>query len=96
MHRMLAFVTSLLVGISLVLTDGMSASMRDQATVDRSMVWLAGSGAIEPLKKAGKKKKPPVKQPVPSAAARATEGQTGKCICSTNAAGSMMCTGDCR
>ena len=48
-----------------------------------------------------KPKQPPKVITVPSGsssvpgASQATKGQTGRCICSTNAQGSMMCTGRC-
>ena len=88
MRRMLTFVPALLVGVSLILTDGMIASMPHQGVVDGSMIWLA-QGQVKKKKKVVKKPKPP-----PGAAA-ATAGQTGDCICSTNAQGSMTCTGKC-
>ena len=107
MRRMLTFVPALLVGVSLILTDGVIASMPHQGVVDGSMVWEVGASSSNtakkkknkkttPVRNTGNKKKPPVKAPAPSGAAAATQGQSGRCICSTNAQGSMTCTGNCQ
>ena len=66
-----------------------------------STLWLAGASNTTSTQggtSAKKPKKPPVKAPPPKTvpgAHDATKGQTGRCICSTNAQGTTTCTGGC-
>lgn len=58
---------------------------------------IAGSGGSSSSSKKGAKKPlqtRPVKKPPPGAR-EVTKGQTGRCICSTNAEGKTRCTGNC-
>jgi len=100
MRKISAYVPALLIGAALLITDGATASMVVQPTVDRSMIWLAQTqtqppsqpqSQTTPHKKPTKPKvvKPIPKTtssggPIPAGACDATKGQTGPCTCSTS------------
>jgi hypothetical protein len=103
MRKILAYIPVLLISVALFLINDTSNS----TGLDDGIVLAQGGTQTTPppagtAPKSSKKKpkKPPVMQTVPrpsrpAGACEATKGQTGKCICSTNAKGNTTCTGNC-
>jgi hypothetical protein len=94
MSRLTAAIAALIViAPSLALAEGIQP-LPNWSTREGTAIWLAGEGVGK-----GTKPKPPVvvtpPKTIPPGAHDATKGQTGKCICSTNAKGNTTCTGAC-
>lgn len=100
MRGISASIFAMIIGPALAFAVGTSGPMQNGLNVDGAMIWLAQAPPPAPPPPPAPKKKapPPVVQPVPNrpaGASAATKGQKGTCICSTNAAGTTMCTGAC-
>jgi len=99
MRGISASVVAMIIGPALVFAAGTSGPTSNGLNVDGAMIWLAQAPPPPPPPNPTTPKKkppPPVVQKIPPTGAhQATQGQKGRCICSTNAQGVTMCTGGC-
>jgi len=108
MHKVFGLVVAIMFGFAAALAAGDDGSMSNLPVVGGAKILLAQGNTPPPppppkTPPSGgqtKPKKPLVMQTVPQqnippGAHQATQGQKGKCICSTNAQGITMCTGGC-
>jgi len=100
MYRILGLAVAIMFGSTVVLAAADDVSASDLSANGEAKILLAQAPPPPPPPPSGghsKPKPPPVMKPKPSpdGAHQATKGQHGKCICSTNAQGTTMCTGGC-
>ena len=94
MRREIASIAVLIIGMSSAMADNIPLS--PNRTIEKApTLWLAGEDVGKGTKKKPPVKVPPPKKTPPPGAHDATKGQTGRCICSTNAQGNTTCTGAC-